>query len=356
MKRHTLITISAVTLISLLGSNALAKGVDQKKEDRRISYQYTNTVNADWPAHKAGKGGLIVVGKGKNVRAFSAFGGSKTSGYAYAEVANEYKRIFGDKVNVYMMPIPTAAAFYTPDVAKTWSKDETVTFNGLFEHLSDSVYVVDVYTPLAQHASEPIYSRTDHHWAPLGGYYAAQKLAQVAGVPFKDISNYDTDTVSPYVGTMYQYTKDASVKNAPEDFVYYKPRDVEYTTTYINYKTSGLKVTGEAAPKQDKFFYNFKGTGAYCTFMGGDAKIVKVQTSTRNGRHLMILKDSFGNALPGYLFYSFEEIHVIDCRYFNKNMKKYVKDNNITDIVFANNITHLIPERTSNNLRKYLNQ
>ena len=90
--------------------------------------------------------------------------------------------------------------------------------------------------------------------------------------------------------------------------------------------------------------------------MGGDAKIVKVQTSTRNGRHLMILKDSFGNALPGYLFYSFEEIHVIDCRYFNKNMKKYVKDNNITDIVFANNITHLIPERTSNNLRKYLNQ
>ena len=354
MRHHLFILASAIGITVCI--NAHAQVANQKAENRRITYKYTNTVNANDPAHRGGKGGIIITGKGKSVRAFNAFGGGKTSGYDYAEVANEYKRIFGNKVNVYMMPIPTAAAFYTPDVAQSWTKDETVTYNGLFEHLSDSVYVVDVYTPLAQHANEDIYSRTDHHWAPLGGYYAAQKLAQVAGVPFKDISCYDADTIPNYVGTMYQYTKDASVKNAPEDFIYYKPRDVEYTTTYINYKTKGLKIISEDKPKKDKFFFNFKGASSYCTFMGGDAKIVKVETSTRNGRHLMILKDSFGNALPGYLFYSFEEIHVIDCRYFNKNMKKYVRDNNITDIVFANNISHLVLARTSNNLRKYLNQ
>ena len=72
--------------------------------------------------------------------------------------------------------------------------------------------------------------------------------------------------------------------------------------------------------------------------MGGDTKIAKVVTSTKNGRKVLILKDSFGNALPGYLFGSFEEVHVIDGRYFTKNMVDYVSENGITDIVFANNV------------------
>ena len=349
------IFLASLALLLTSTTAAMAEGVNQKPEDRQISYTYVNTVTADFPAHKAKKG-IIVIGKGKDARGFNPFGGGPTSGYAYAEVANEYKRIFGDKVNVYCMPIPTAAAYYLPDVAKSWSRDEKAAINGLFGHLSDSVYAIDIYTTLGQHADEPIYSRTDHHWAPLGAYYASQKLAEVAGGPFKDITNYDTDTVTPYVGTMWQFSGDPLIKNAPEDFVYYKPRDIDYTTTYINYTYRQQRLVKETEPHTNKFFFNFKGASAYCTFMGGDSKIVKVETGTHNGRHLMIIKDSFGNALPGYLFYSFEEIHVIDCRYFSKNMKKYVTDNNITDIVFANNISHLVPARTSNNLRKYLNQ
>ncbi|MBR5086762.1 MAG: hypothetical protein IKX31_07130 [Muribaculaceae bacterium] len=347
-----------VVLICCLAASTFysqAEPAKQKPEDRKISINYVNNINADQPARKTAKG-IIIVGTGKEMRALEPFSGTSTSGYAYADVVNEYKRVFGDKVNVYCMPIPTAAAFYTPNAAKGWSRDVKAFINGLFEHLDDSVYCVDIYTPLSQHVDEHIYSRTDHHWAPLGGYYAAQKLAEVAGVPFKDISNYDVDTVHNYVGTMPMFSGDASLKKAPEDFIYYKPRNVEYTTTYINYKTKGLSVISQAAPKQDKFFYNFQGTSAYCTFMGGDTKIVKVQTSTKNGRHILFIKDSFGNAVPGYLFYSFEEIHVIDSRYFNKNMKQYVKDNNITDIVLDNNITHMGMKNIRTNILKYLNQ
>ncbi|MBO7545201.1 MAG: hypothetical protein J6T19_00630, partial [Paludibacteraceae bacterium] len=96
----------------------------------------------------------------------------------------------------------------------------------------------------------------------------------------------------------------------------------------------------EYRPRQGEFFRHFKdGSGrAYCTFMGGDTKITKVETSTRNGRKVLILKDSFGNAIPGYLFGSFQEVHVIDGRYFTKNMVDYVSENGITDIVFANNV------------------
>ena len=74
---------------------------------------------------------------------------------------------------------------------------------------------------------------------------------------------------------------------------------------------------------------------AYCTFMGGDSKIVKVETNAGTGRKLVILKDSFGNALPPFLFASFDEIHVVDMRYFTHNMVEYVNENGITDILFA---------------------
>ncbi|MBR1732421.1 MAG: hypothetical protein IJ729_01575, partial [Alloprevotella sp.] len=55
-------------------------------------------------------------------------------------------------------------------------------------------------------------------------------------------------------------------------------------------------------------------------------------------RRLIIIKDSFGNALPAHLFHSFEEVHVVDFRYFTKNMVRYVRENGITDVLFACNI------------------
>ena len=63
-----------------------------------------------------------------------------------------------------------------------------------------------------------------------------------------------------------------------------------------------------------------------------------MRTDAPNTRRLLILKDSYGNALPGYLFYSFQEIHVVDGRYFTHNMKDYVRKHEITDVLFANNI------------------
>jgi hypothetical protein len=96
--------------------------------------------------------------------------------------------------------------------------------------------------------------------------------------------------------------------------------------------------------------------GAYCTFMGGDSKITQVRTSTKNGRRVIILKDSFGNAIPGYLFFSFEEIHVIDNRYFTKNMVNYVRENKITDILFANNIFSAYSPKICNKYSAFLTQ
>ncbi len=303
--------------------------------------------------------GVAVVGSGENTRALMLYGGSYTVGEAYAKVINKYKEALGDSVNVYSMVIPTAVEFYSPKELKPYSASQLDNINWVIENLSDDVKAVDVYTTLSQHTSEYIYTRTDHHWAALGAYYAAQKFAEVAGVPFMDISEYEQKVVHDYVGTMYTYSDyDPNVKNNPEDFIYYVP-NVDYTATYYEYILGeDGSITGMAEPDEGSYFWKYSDGSslAYCTYMGGDSKIVHIKTDTDNGRKLAIFKDSYGNAIPPYLFGSFEEIIVIDMRYFTYNAVDYLTENGITDVLFANNAFHAATASTVRYYEKFLTQ
>ena len=323
----------------------------------RTVAKYVNRVNPNAPC-KTLKSGIMLIGEPGKIRAAEPYGGRSAGEVEYANAANKYKKVFGDSVNVYCMVIPNAGAFYTPTKLAGGSKNQGNTINRIFSNLDENVKAVDIYSILGRHASEPIYSRTDHHWAPLGAYYAAKKFAAVAKVPFKDLSHYKKHVIHNYVGTMYMFTKSQEIKNSPEDFVYYTPDStVKYETTYINYNTRKGVALSERAPQKGDFFQKgVSGAGCYVVFMGGDAKITQVRTSTKNGRRLIIFKDSYGNAIPGYLFFSFEEIHVIDCRFFKRNIKKYVKDNKITDILFANNIMRGVLAVTSKSYNRFLTQ
>lgn len=292
-------------------------------------------------AAKLASSGTIVIGSGPETRALMAFGGSAKGGVKYAEAANLYKSVLGPDVSVYCMVIPLASEFYTPEKARKLTRPQLPVIRNIYSNLDGGVIPVDAYSALASHADEPIYLRTDHHWAPLGAYYAAEAFAKAAGVPFLSLDNYDEHTIRNYVGTMYGFSKDISIKNAPEDFVYYTPRGIDYTTTYVTINLDKkYRPVSESKPYKGKFFqkYSDGSSSAYLTFMGGDYNQTVVRTGLGNGRRLLIIKDSYGNALPGFLFGSFEEIHVIDHRYFRHDVASYVLDNHITDLVMVNNI------------------
>lgn len=299
--------------------------------------------------------GIAVVG----TRALMLYGGSYTVGENYAKVVSEYKKQLGNNVNVYCMVIPTSVEFYCPESIKELTSSQLGNINNIYSNLKNGVKAVDAYTPLSLHVNEPIYFRTDHHWSSLGAYYAAKQFADTAEVPFADLSEYDEKVVDGYVGTMYGYSGDIVIRNNPEDFVYYVPKNIEYTTTYHNYILGENNIiTGMQEPYDASFFIDFSKNKSmlYGTFMGGDAKITHVKTSTKNGRKLAIFKDSYGNALPQFLFGSFEEIFVFDMRFFTYNAIDYIKENGITDLLFANNAFHATTKSTVTHYESFLTQ
>ncbi len=307
---------------------------------------------------KVANAGIVIVGSGKNVRALMAYGAGEKGAQPYIDLVAEYARRFPSK-HIYALISPTATEYYLPAKAAKVSKSQRATIEYARQHMPSGVRFVDVYSALAQHVNEDIFLRTDHYWAPLGGFYAARELARSAGVPFKELDNYDRHVIHGYVGSMYGYSKDIAVKNAPEDFVFYTPRGASYSTTYISYKTNeDYQVVSQSAPYQGEYFHKFKdGSGnAYLTFMGGDQHLVKVKTGVPGNRKILIVKDSFGNTIPGYLFYSFSEIHVVDFRYFKNNMVDYVNTNGITDICLAFNIFNCCNPASSQKVKTFLKQ
>jgi hypothetical protein len=324
----------------LLITFALFSVVHLSAQQSHCVAEYVNKVNPKQSARMASNG-IIIVGKAPTARAMSGFNGKPSTASACADCCSFYRSELGDQINIYLLAIPSANSFYMPDAVRSWVRSEAEMINAIYALLDESITIVDVYSALAEHADEAIYSRTDHHWAPLGGYYAAEAIAKAAGLPFCDLSCYEQVKVPNYVGSMYSFTNDSAILHSPETFIYHKPLNVDYTTTYITYSLASdhKRIIGESRPKEGKFFYDYRGGGAYCSFMGSDCRITQVKTSTDNGRRVLIIKDSFGNVIPGYLFYTFEQIHVVDFRFFNKNLKRYIEENGITDVVISTNIS-----------------
>ena len=313
---------------------------------------------------KKARKGIIVVKTDSIVRAMEPYGGCSDDGAAYARAVNEFKRRYS-QANVYCMIIPNAVAIYCPDSVSSWTADEQTYINRFYSKLDDEIKGIQLIDTLNNHRDEDIYLRTDHHWAPLGAYYAARTFAQSAEVPFKSLEDYTPQVIRHFVGTMLKFSGEKSLSNYPEDFVYYIPNDVNYEATQIKYynrtyrKRRRRYTVLTAKPKENVSFFRSYDDGsaaAYSTFMGGDLNTTMVTTDTNNGRRLLILKDSYGNALPPFLFASFEEIHLVDCRYFLGNIITYAKDHQITDVLFANNLIHASTPAISQNYMRYMTQ
>ena len=261
-----------------------------------------------------------------NNRGITLYGGGYGCEQQYASYLNEYAKALPD-VNVYSMVLPTSCSYYLPDKYKDLAASEKADFDRMGEAFENVTYV-DAYTALEKHRDEAIYSRTDHHWQPLGAYYAAQEFAKAAGVPFDDLDDYETVTLPGYVGTLYSFTQSAKLLNNPEDFVYYIPKHevevTQYSTSFTNPQSAPLT-----------YDPSWFGTSGYYMVFGSDDRIAHVKTDCKNGRTLVIFKDSYGNALLPMLTGSFENIYLCDIRYFNLNAADFIKKVGATDLLFS---------------------
>lgn len=290
----------------------------------------SSATSAPEPDYEGEMSGTVFIVNG---RGMACFYGNNAGAERYAGEVNQFKEKLGDSVNVYSLVSPTSCTYYMPDKYK---KSEGVTDEkAVIAHINEclnGVTGVDVCQTFEDHKDEHIFSSTDHHWQQLGAYYAAEQFAKAAGVPFRDISEYEKVVKEGYVGTLYGYSgENPAILNNPEEFVYYVP---PVQTTVTQYSVDDLS-TGKTVP----LLTNIEGwaTVSWYLVFGTDDVVRHIETETHNGRKLMIIKDSYGNALVPNLTSSFEEIWVADMRYFKGSVTDFVKEKGVTDLLFTMN-------------------
>ena len=272
-------------------------------------------------------GGFLIINQDGHWRGLPLFAGG--DGSDYASFLNSLRAQIDPSINVFAMPIPLASAYYLPENFSDYSVDQRATFEGIFRMLDDGVTPINLIDVLGAHETEDIFLRTDHHWTALGAYYGCEALAAAAGVPFIPLADYHEIQRPGYVGSMYGYTQSANLLNDPEVFSIYIPA-TPYVTAYHN--------PDYTYAYQDDLFIRTDTANSYLAFHAGDAMIIHTITGTKNGRKLLILKDSYGDPMSGLLTGSFEEIFSVDLRYCTVNLLELIYDQGITDIAAAMDI------------------
>ena len=308
---------------------ALTTAVTEYAAELTTVSETTVTEAEEAPAEPAREGELtnniLIVDN----RGIMLFGGWETMGENYANILNRYQEQLPD-VKMYSMVVPTVCSFYTPEEFQHLITSEKANIDYINSVLK-GVIPVDAYGALEKHKDEPIFMRTDHHWSSLGAFYAAEAFSAAARVPFAPISDYERHAKEGYVGTLYGFSNNIILKNNPEEFFWFTPK-ANYTTTYYNRSFGG--------GYEGSLFMDIENTAPvswYMTYMSGDDHIVKVDTDMPNGRKLCVIKDSYGNALIPFLTSSFETVYVIDMRYFDLNAISFLREQGITDVLFAMN-------------------
>lgn len=242
---------------------------------------------------------------------------------SFAGAINDIADALGPDVQTYFMPVPNDAEFYTGSAYHTGNYSQAAMFALCKENLSDNVTYVDAYTVLSQHTDEYIYFRTDHHWTHLGAYYAYTALCDTMGYTPVNRDDFDTGKWENFLGSMYTYLagypQSAVLKNNPDTVHYWKP-SVDCTTYYYSDTSLSdpvLMGTICRVPEEE--------SNKYLTFMGGDHPITIVTTATE-GPCIMLIKESYSNALISWLTNHYSKIILVDPReYFNHNSELDLK-------------------------------
>ena len=84
--------------------------------------------------------------------------------------------------------------------------------------------------------------------------------------------------------------------------------------------------------------YATGGQNTYGVFLHGDYPLTHIKTDNKTGRKILMTKESFGNAFAPFLVSHFDEVFVVDQRYFELNLTDFIREHGVTDLIFVNNI------------------
>lgn len=200
--------------------------------------------------------------------------------------------------------------------------EEKAYYQFILDELKTS-QVVPVFEKLQEHDQEEIYFRTDHHWTQYGAYLAYEELMHSISLKPVDNALFSVQKIQGFQGTLYSRFRGSFIKE--EDFVFYESEKYDYIVEYI---------AEERMEKEILFKENLENRDKYKLYLDGNYPLIRIRNPhAEQEEKVLVIKDSFANAMVPYLAESFTEVHYMDLRYNNTSLKEYMEKEGFTRVI-----------------------
>ncbi len=302
-----------------LTKKALLDGSYMKDYETYVNDQFVGRDN--WITIKTGMDMLLQkkeingVYLGKDDYLIERHGAEEFDGYKIRKRMEGLQKIISVYPQTKVMLVPTADNILTdklPAFAPVYDQKELLEWAKV---MLGQKHVIDVFSILEEHAEEPVYYRTDHHWTTLGAYYGYQEFARAYGLPARNYLNKERVAVTEdFLGTLHSKVNIPMKGETIEMF----PATLEkkYTITYD--KSIGT----------DSFYSEsyLEGKNKYGYFLDDNHGLVEIERESFSNKELFIIKDSYANSLIPLLAHHYKRIYVVDLRYFNGKLLDFMQE------------------------------
>ena len=242
------------------------------------------------------------------------------------EVINNFAEKYHDKVSI--MIVPNSYEIYKENLPKgspIIMQEEII--NEIYD-FSSFTNNIDIMKELLDNKNSYIYYKTDHHWTTYGAYLAYLEFTKSLGLQPIDINSLIEVNVSNFYGTYFSKAKPFNINGD--------------NLTYYEFDNLTMNIVGDAVYESIYDYSKLEIRDKYSMFLNGNNPITIIKNSElKNGKKLLVIKDSFANSLVPFLTQNYEEIHVIDLRSFSSKISEYIKENAFDNILILYNFINL---------------
>lgn len=214
---------------------------------------------------------------------------------------------------------------------KTGASDYMMSLLNLPEE-QKGIYCIDDFEQFCDY-----FYRTDHHWNHKGSYEAYRQLLELLQVEDAPLEPQETLLLSE----SFSGSKNAAVGTDLflEDFEVYR---FTYPTMRICLNGNGVADYG----KQEGFQGGYFVSPTYGTYYGGDGGEILFDTDREDRPNLLIIGESYDNAILKLLASHFNTTCSVDLRYYRHYFDKefdfsaYVKEHDIDQVLLIGNVDY----------------
>jgi len=244
---------------------------------------------------------------------------------------------FAEKVDVPVtfMLVPTASSVLSDKLpAGCLNDDQLDTVNRVRDGLDERINFVCPIERLKTAAQKnQVFYRTDHHWTAQGAYAGYEELMKALGKRAAD-ADYEYNTFKgEFYGTLY--SKAPSAIQQADTFTAPKNPIGAYTVEFAKAQEDPKTLVGmydvTKLETKDK----------YATLFGGNFSHLTIHSNAANDEHVLVIKDSYANAVLPYLADSFSTVEVVDMRYYHmeeQTVSELIKAKGITQVILLYNV------------------